>query len=182
MRPDWSKTSLDVRLYRFLSAEDYREPHRTVIPKGSSGKYSMVLDEPRGRLCYYSHNGFFHRVKLDGTLIDTRVITKHGTMAVPEYTSMQLDTNGVLHAAWTTLNVPIRRYWGIPLRAVRRRWHDVEHLCRHTAPAAHHRGCSLVAALQREFKLSRIEAETSLAAFLQMLASRGLIRLEARRK
>lgn len=41
---------------------------------------------------------------------------------------------------------------------------------------------SLVSALQREFKLSRIEAETSLAAFLQLLASRGLIRLEVRRK
>ena len=38
MRPDWAKTTLDVRLYRFLSAEDYREPRCTVIPKGSSGK------------------------------------------------------------------------------------------------------------------------------------------------
>jgi|CXWL01.1.fsa_nt_gi hypothetical protein len=41
---------------------------------------------------------------------------------------------------------------------------------------------ALVSALQREFKLSRIEAEASLASFLQLLASRGLINLEARRK
>ncbi len=41
---------------------------------------------------------------------------------------------------------------------------------------------SLVSALQREFKLSRIEAETSLAAFLQMLASRGLISLKVKKK
>ena len=113
MRPDWAKTSLNVRLYRFLSVEDYREPHRTAIAKGSSGKYSMVIDEARGHLCYYSHNGIFHRVKLDGTLMDTRIMTKRGKMAVPEYTNMHLDTNGVLHAGWTSLNVPIRRYWGI---------------------------------------------------------------------
>lgn len=111
MHPDW--TSQEIILCRFLSAEDYREPHRTIVGKGAAGKYSMMIDEPRGQLCYFSHSGIFHRVKLDGALIDSRLIIKRGTTAVQEYTHLNLDANGVLHAAWTSLNIPLHRYWGI---------------------------------------------------------------------
>ncbi len=111
MHPDW--VIQDIFLYRFLSAEDYNEPHRTVVGKGAAGKYSMMIDEPRGQLCYFSHSGIFHRVKLDGTLIDSRQLTKRGTTAFPEYTHLNLDPTGVLHAAWTSLNPPLHGYWGI---------------------------------------------------------------------
>lgn len=52
-------------------------------------------------------------MKLDGTLIDSRQLTKRGTTAFPEYTHLDLDGTGVLHAAWTSLNPPLRGYWGI---------------------------------------------------------------------
>ncbi len=102
-----------VHLHRYLSAEDYRVAHITSVPKASAGKYAMMLDEQRGQVCYFSHNNTFLRFKLDGTLIGSTKLTAAGPTATVEYPHLSLAADGVLHAAWTSLNVPLHRYWGI---------------------------------------------------------------------
>jgi hypothetical protein len=109
--PDW--VSLDVLLYRFLASEDYRTPHITRAPKAAAGKYSMEIDEKRGQVCYFSHSGKFVRFGLDGSVKSSTLLLKHGGKAVQEYTHLNLAADGTLHAAWTSLFVPKRLYWGI---------------------------------------------------------------------
>ncbi len=113
-RPDF--VNLDVLLYRFLAAEDYRTPHLTRVPKTAAGKYSMALDEPRGQVCYFSHSGWFIRFGLDGAVKSSTLLLKKGGTAVQEYTHLNLTPDGTLHAAWTSLFVPPQghwTYWGI---------------------------------------------------------------------
>jgi hypothetical protein len=109
--PDWVK--FDVVLVRLLASEDYRTPHITRAPKASAGKYSMALDEKRQQVCYFSHSGKLVRFGLDGSIKSNTLLLRRGEKAVQEYTHLHLDAGGTLHAAWTSLNVPIRRYWGI---------------------------------------------------------------------
>jgi hypothetical protein len=110
-RPDF--VSLEVLLYRFLAAEDYRTPHITRVPKSAAGKYSMALDEKRGQVCYFSHSGKFICFGTDGSVRSSALLLKHGGKAVQEYTHLNLAADGTLHAAWTSLFVPKRRYWAI---------------------------------------------------------------------
>ncbi len=110
-RPDF--VNLDVHLDRFLAAEDYRTPHTSSVPKSAAGKYSMCLDEPREQVCYFSHSGMFLRFGLDGAVRSAERLVKRGNDVVSEYTSLQVDPRGVLHAAWTSLKVAKRLYWSI---------------------------------------------------------------------
>ena len=113
-RPDWSDPAqLDVLLYRFLAAEDYREPRITRVPKSAAGKYSMEIDEQRGQVYYFSHSGMFIRFGMDGTVRSATRLLKAGTSAVSEYTNLDLASDGTLHASWTSLFVPQRLYWSI---------------------------------------------------------------------
>jgi len=110
-RPDF--VNLDVLLYRFLAAEDYRTPHITRVPKSAAGKYAMCLDEARGQVCYFSHSGMFIRFGLDGAVRSAeRLLVRAGDI-VQEYPLLNLDARGTLHGAWTSLQVPRRIYWGI---------------------------------------------------------------------
>jgi hypothetical protein len=109
--PDWVK--FDVVLVRLLATEDYRIPHITRAPNASAGKYSMAIDERRSQVCYFSHSGKLVRFGLDGTIQANRLLLKRGENAVQEYTHLHFDACGTLQAAWTSLNVSIRRYWGI---------------------------------------------------------------------
>ncbi len=110
-RPDF--VSFEVLLYRFLAAEDYREPHISRGEKASAGKYSMALDEPRGQVCYFSHSGKFVRFGLDGAVRSSTPLLKRGGSAVLEYPLLHLDASGTLHAAWTSLKVERHLYWSI---------------------------------------------------------------------
>lgn len=109
--PDW--VSGEVVLVRLLAKEDYKVPHRTRVEKSAAGKYSMVMDEARGQVCFFSHSGKFIRFGLDGAVKSSVLLLKRGENAVQEYTHLHLDAEGRIHAAWTSLNVPVRRYWGI---------------------------------------------------------------------
>jgi hypothetical protein len=75
----------------------------TVIPGAAAGKYAAILDEPRGRLCFCSHNGTFHRLATDGTIVDSRTLFLPGPHAILQYPHLSLDDEGALHLAWTTL-------------------------------------------------------------------------------
>lgn len=113
-RPDF--VSLEVLLYRFLAAEDYREPHITRVPKSAAGKYAMALDERRSQVCYFSHSGMFIRFGLDGAVKSSTLLLKKGGVAVQQYPHLHFTPDGTLHAAWTSLFVPPEghwTYWGI---------------------------------------------------------------------
>ncbi|MBI3880872.1 MAG: BNR-4 repeat-containing protein [Verrucomicrobia bacterium] len=110
-RPDF--VSLEVLVYRFLAAEDYREPHITRIAKGAAGKYSMALDEARKEVCYFSHSGTFHRVGFDGAERSSVTLLKRGLNAVQQYPQLQFAPDGTLHAAWTTEKIGAYLYWDI---------------------------------------------------------------------
>lgn len=109
--PDFANHNTYV--LRFLATENYRTPHATVIPKSSAGKFAMMLDEPRQQICFLVHSGVFNRVSFDGKPLSQVRLNTRGSKATMEYPLLSLDANGVLHCAWTSLNVPIRRYWGI---------------------------------------------------------------------
>lgn len=109
--PDW--VSMDVVLVRLPASGDYKTPHVTRVPKSAAGKYSMALDEQRGQVCFFPHSGKFIRFGLDGSVLADTLLLKRGGMAVQEYTHLHFADDGTLHAAWTSLNVPLRRYWGI---------------------------------------------------------------------
>ena len=113
-RPDWPDNAhLDILLYRFLAAEDYREAHITREPKGAAGKYAMEIDEPRGQIYYLSHSGKFIRFGLDGAVRSSTLLLKRGDRAVQQYPLLHLAADGTLHAAWTSLFEPKHVYWSI---------------------------------------------------------------------
>jgi hypothetical protein len=111
VRPDF----LDghAYLYRFLASDDYRRPIITRIPNGSAGKYSLMLDGARKQLYYFAHNNTFHRVALDGTVLSSTNLLAAGKNAILQYPLLSLETNGVLHAAWTSQAHGRYLYWDI---------------------------------------------------------------------
>ena len=91
-----------LSLERYLAAEDYREPHVTVLPGGAAGKFAMALDGRRRQIVFFSHNNQFFRVGLDGTLRWQVTLLQPGRKAVLQYPSLCFDEQGDLYAAWTT--------------------------------------------------------------------------------
>src|SRR5215510_2658572 len=100
-------------LYRFLASDNYRTPVITRIPNGSAGKYSLMLDGARKQLYYFAHNNTFHRLALDGTVLSSTNLLALGKSAILQYPLLSLDTNGVLHAAWTSQAHGRYLYWDI---------------------------------------------------------------------
>lgn len=100
-------------LYRFLADQSFREPTITRIPNGAAGKFSMVVDRARARIYYFAHNGTFHRIALDGTVLSSTNLLAAGHSAVLQYPLLYLDSAGALHAAWTTQKHGVYLYWDI---------------------------------------------------------------------
>ena len=100
-------------LYRFSPDDDYANHEVTVIPRGASGKYAMMIDEARNRIYYFVHNNTFHTLDLDGNLISTDDLIAHGENAVLQYPQLAMDEDGRLHAAWTTQKHHVYMYWDI---------------------------------------------------------------------
>ncbi len=111
IRPDFIDG--DAYLYRFLAARDYRDPEVSNIPRGAAGKFAMVLDAPRRRLCYFAHNNTFHLVGLDGGVERSVDLLRGGERAVLQYPLLALARDGTLHAAWTTQKRGVYLYWDI---------------------------------------------------------------------
>lgn len=74
----------------------------TRIPGAAAGKYAAMIDPQRDRLYFFSHNNTFHRMKLDGTLLDSRVLLAPGPNGLLQYPHLSLNPQGQLHLAWTT--------------------------------------------------------------------------------
>ncbi|MCX8014314.1 MAG: BNR repeat-containing protein, partial [Rectinema sp.] len=75
--------------------------------------YCMFLDEPRGQLYFWAHNGVFAVLGLDGTVRSSANLFTRGQAAYLQYPHLFLDTEGVLHAAWTTSKDGVYLYWDI---------------------------------------------------------------------
>ena len=100
-------------LYRFLAASDFRDPAVSTIPGGAAGKYAMRYDPTRRQLLFFSHNNTFHVVGLDGNVRKRVQLLKPGPHAVLQYPLLDMDPEGVLHAAWTTQKRGVYMYWDI---------------------------------------------------------------------
>ena len=100
-------------LYRFPAGGGFAEPSVSRIPGGSAGKYCMNLDEPRGRLYYFTWGRSLFVLGLDGAVLERQELTVNGDNAGPQYPLSFLDPSGVLHAAWTTLQHGVYMYWDI---------------------------------------------------------------------
>ena len=111
VRPDF--VDGNAYLYRFLAANDFRDPAVTPIPKGSAGKYAMALDEERRQLYYFAHNNTFHVVGLDGEARRSLQLLEAGANAVLQYPQLSMTPDGALHAAWTTQKHGEYMYWDI---------------------------------------------------------------------
>jgi len=85
----------------------------TRIPGGAAGKYAAVIDVPRGMLYFFSHNNTFHRLLLNGSLVDSRQLIAPGPHAILQYPHLSLNPHGQLHIAWTTVKHGEYLYWDI---------------------------------------------------------------------
>lgn len=103
----------DAFLYRFDAVKAFKDPTITVIPGAAAGKYSMMLDQRKGRLFFFAHNNSFQRLKFDGTVEYRTDLLKAGQHAVLQYPLLALSDSGHLHAAWTTQKSGVYLYWDI---------------------------------------------------------------------
>jgi hypothetical protein len=106
----WLTRSADAR-----QAPPEPAPDRitTRIPGGAAGKYAAAIDVPRAQLYFFSHNNSFHRLRLDGSLIDSRNLIAPGPHAILQYPHLSLSPKGHLHLAWTTQKHAQYLYWDI---------------------------------------------------------------------
>lgn len=111
VRPDF--VDGHAYLYRFLASQEYRDPTKTRLTNGAAGKYCLLLDPERRQLCYFAHNGTFHRIGLDGTVRSTVTLLKDGKNGALQYPHLYLDAGGTLHTAWTTVKHGVYLYWDI---------------------------------------------------------------------
>jgi len=109
-RPDF--VDGNAYLYRFLAADEYRNPQVTTLEGGAAGKFCMIRDETRGRLYHFAHNGTFHTTDLDGTVLGSQLLISAGEHAYLQYPSLCMEGD-VLHAAWTTVKRDAYLYWDI---------------------------------------------------------------------
>ena len=95
------------------AARDITGRTTTRIPNAAAGKYAAMLDEARGQIYFFSHNNTFHRLRRDGTLIDSVTLLKEGPNGILQYPQLALDDRGQLHLAWTTQKHGVYLYWDI---------------------------------------------------------------------
>lgn len=108
-RPDFKDGN--AYLTRLNAAGD--DPQHTTFEGGSAGKYCLLLDEPRGQLYYFAHNGTFHVAGTDGEVRQNTKLLVPGKHAVVQYPHLSLDDEGVLYAAWTTNHLSMYLYRSI---------------------------------------------------------------------
>jgi hypothetical protein len=91
--------------YRFRQPIDTGPPDHVFIPNTNpllnGGKFSMAYDRTRDQVYWLSKPHRLTVFKPDGRLIRQTDIFADGPTAHVEYPLLQLDEQGVLHAAWT---------------------------------------------------------------------------------
>jgi len=102
-----------ARLYLFSPASNFQDPRITEVPGGSCGKYAMRYDAARQQLYLFGNNERFHVIGLDGTVRGSVQLLQAGANANIMYPYLDLASDGVLHAAWTTQKHGEYLYWDI---------------------------------------------------------------------
>jgi len=110
-RPDFLDGN--AYLYRFLAENQYANPLISPIENGAAGKYCMIYDAQRKQLYYFAHNNTFHVIGLNGIVRQSQHLLRAGPSAVLQYPLLSLDSDGTLHAAWTTQAHGRYLYWDI---------------------------------------------------------------------
>ena len=79
------------------------------------GKFSAAYDETRQKIYWIVHNGWFCVLDLDGNVEKKQQILVGGPNGTMQYPSFCMDPAGVLHMAWTTVDLPDVNvpYWAI---------------------------------------------------------------------
>lgn len=102
-----------VRSWAYKDQGKPPTPKTTRIAGGAAGKYAAEIDTARKQLYFFSHNNTFHRISLDGTLIDSRQLITAGPHGLLQYPHLSLNPHGQLHLAWTTQKHGEYLYWDI---------------------------------------------------------------------
>lgn len=116
VHPDWGAdfTGTNSYLYRFTPENNFTNPKKTAIPNSPSiGKYSMILDKSRGQFYYFTNDGTFTAIGLNGEIKRHYAFTTPGTSAYVMYPYLYLDANNNLYAAWTNQKFGVYLYWDI---------------------------------------------------------------------
>ena len=102
-------------LYRLYPENNYSAPELLgTIPNSASGKMSMIIDEKRQQLYFFSHYAYFSILDLNGHILSNYQLgTFSGPSANYQYPLLTLDENGILYAAWTTQKIDQYLYWDI---------------------------------------------------------------------
>lgn len=98
-RVDWSAGDAYVHAFPKDAGFD-AEP--IVLEGGAAGKYAMLLDKPRNRLYFFSHNNRFFTVDLATRSVSRVNLLTNGPNALLQYPHLALAADGALVAAWTT--------------------------------------------------------------------------------
>lgn len=98
-RVDWLAGDAYVHVFAKDAAFD-AEP--IVLEGAAAGKYAMLLDEPRNRLYFFSHNNRFFTVDLATLAVSRAELLTDGPNALLQYPLLALADDGTLTAAWTT--------------------------------------------------------------------------------
>jgi hypothetical protein len=103
----------DATLMIFRPEDGFAVPQTFAIPNGNSGKYALLYDWRRSQLYYFSHQGRFYRIALDGSVTLDQLLITSGPNAGPQYPYLAMDEDGVVYAAWTTQRHDAYLYWSI---------------------------------------------------------------------
>ncbi|MEK7633617.1 MAG: hypothetical protein AAB437_02125, partial [Patescibacteria group bacterium] len=113
--PDWGigYTQTYALFYIFTPSNNFTNPTISQIPNSASGKYAMMIDEPRGQLYFLAHNGTFSVLGLNGDVRKNYELLTGGSSAYQMYSYLYLNVNGDLYVAWTTQKKDKYMYWDI---------------------------------------------------------------------
>jgi len=113
IRVDFPSGAAFLDIWPHNAPRDASGRRTTRIANAAAGKYAALLDEARDQLYFFSHNNTFHRLRRDGTLLDSVTLLQEGAHAILQYPQLALDDEGRLHLAWTTQKHGVYLYWDI---------------------------------------------------------------------
>ena len=105
----------EFHFYRFQASKKYKAPQRTVFPDvGCAAKYAMARHAKRKRLYIATQYGQLLTIGENGKLLAKRtVLNPRGPKGCTQYPLLQVDPDGRLHHAWTTVQRGAPVYWDI---------------------------------------------------------------------
>lgn len=98
--PDWTANVLHAYVWRDISAST--TPERLTFSLVGDGKFSCAFDESRRTFYYIGLSGTLVQWRVDHGVFYTRKLWAQN-INLAQYPSLQVSSDGVLHAFWNTL-------------------------------------------------------------------------------